>query len=76
MEDNGKPKITNSGLIEFSQSIFLGKETSKKLKKVRITYNGLCGIICNYALVEDMLGNNQLLPSAKDVKTKRLIDKQ
>lgn len=70
---NGNPKrpgtvtIQKNGVIEFSQSKVSGYVTSGKLHEIKIRYNGLCEIICNYILLNDMLGENHLLPLQEDV---------
>ncbi|KTD83129.1 hypothetical protein [Legionella waltersii] len=61
-------RIEENGFIQFSQNIILGEVTSGKLHKVKIKYNGLCEIICNYILLEDLLGKENLLPLHEDVQ--------
>lgn len=60
--------IEKNGFIEFSQNIILGKVTSGKLNKIKIKYNGLCEVICNYILLEDLLGERNPLPLQEDVR--------
>lgn len=57
-----------NGFIEFSQNVILGKVTSGKLNTIKIKYYGLCEIICNYILLEDLLGKKNLLPLQEDVQ--------
>lgn len=63
----GTVAIKGKGVIEFSQSNINRAITSGKLNEIKIQYNGLCEIICNYILLNDMLGENHPLPLQKDV---------
>lgn len=69
-EESVNPNIVTheNGFIEFSQNVILEKVTSGKLNKVKIKFNGLCEIICNYILLEDLLGEKNLLPLQKHVQ--------
>lgn len=62
-----KVHLEENGFIEFSQNIILGQVTSGKLNNIKIKYNGLCEIICNYILLEDLLGKKYPLPLQDDV---------
>ena len=71
MSDRGADEtvgIENSGVIEFSQYVLHETVTSTTLRKIIIKYNGLCEIICNYILLEDLLGEKNLLPLQEDVQ--------
>lgn len=57
-----------SDFIKFSQFNVIGMPGSKKLNEIILKYNGLCEIICNYVLLEDMLGVKNPLPLKYDVK--------
>ena len=61
-------KVNKKGVIEFSQTQLNREINSGKLNKIKIKYNGLCEIICNYVLLEDMLGNNHPIPLQEDVQ--------
>lgn len=72
-------KIDDNGLIEFSQNSLFPQLSSGKLKNIKIQYNGLCEIICNYILMEDLLGEKHPLPLNNDVhavwiKTQTMLD--
>lgn len=72
-ETEVKVHIEENGFIEFSQDIILGEVTSvtpgaENLNKIKIKYNGLCEIICNYVLLEDLLGEKNPLPLQEDVQ--------
>jgi hypothetical protein len=71
--ENGVPKISQNALIEFSQNAL--PIVSEELSKVSIKYNGLCEIICNYILLNDMLGSNEAF-LADDVNITNLTVEQ
>lgn len=68
MDTNGVAEIEENGLIKFSQAELFRYVNSGKLQEIKIKYNGLCEIICNYILLEDLLGNNNNLPLEEDVQ--------
>lgn len=72
--EEGVLKISQHGLIEFSQYDL--PVVSEELSKVKIKYNGLCEIMCNYVLLHDMLGNNEAV-LAEDINVTDLaVDEQ
>jgi hypothetical protein len=72
ISDDVKVHIEENGLIEFSQKIILPEVASGKLNEIKVKYNGLCEIICNYVLLEDLLGEKNNLPLSSDVQAKPL----
>ena len=55
--------------ILFKQKVICDQVNTGKLNTIKIKYNGLCEIISNYVLLEDLLGKNDPLPLTSDVQS-------
>lgn len=60
---NTSEKLSGAdNFIKFSQSSLVKKVNSGTLNNIKVNYNGLCDIICNYIVLEDLLGEATLPP--------------